>query len=119
PRRPRSALSVFDGSEAGDVRELLSRRLDRHARLQQHRGRIPHAANQLIARAVGDGRLDRAVAETDLLLLDVDRHRRLARAAALALEPLEILLRGAQAGDAQHHAVAEEDLAEGAADDGG
>src|SRR5207302_3339613 len=27
-------------------------------------------------------------------------------------------LRGAQAGDAEHHAIAEEDLAEGAADDG-
>src|SRR5207247_1013928 len=72
-------------------------------------------AHELIARALRHRRLDDAVAETHLLLLDVHRHRRLRRPAHLALEPLDVLLRGTQAGDAQHDAVAEEDLAEGAA----
>src|SRR5207247_5541493 len=72
-------------------------------------------AHELIARALRHRRLDDAVAETHLLLLDVHRHRRLRRPADLALEPLDVLVRGAQAGDAEHDAVAEEDLAEGAA----
>src|SRR2546422_4713891 len=83
-----------------DVRQLPRRRLDRRARLQQHRRRIPCPADELVAGAVRHSRLDDAVAEADLLLLHVHCHRRLRRPAHLALEPLDVLLRGTQAGDA-------------------
>src|SRR5204862_2107758 len=72
----------------------------------------------LVAGAGGDGRLDDGLAEADRLLLHVHGHWLLRRLADGLLEPLDVLLRGAQAGDTEHHAVAEEDLAEGAADDG-
>src|SRR5262245_54248064 len=106
-------------SEPRDVRELLRGRLDRRARLEQHRRRIPRAAHELISRAIRDGRLDDAIAEADFLLFHVDSHGCLRRPPHGLLQPLQVFLRGAQAGDAQHHAVAEEDLAEGAADDRG
>src|SRR5712692_9114580 len=67
------------GSPPRDIRQLSRRRLDRGARFQQHRRRIPRAAHELISRAIGDGRLDDVVAEVHLLLLDVHRHRHLRR----------------------------------------
>src|SRR5439155_3511425 len=120
PVRSRATSTIAWKATGGDspprdVRQLPRRRLDRGARLEQHRRRVPRHADKLVAGAVRHSRLDHAVAEADLLLLHVHRHRRLRRPADLALEPLDVLLRGAQAGDAEHHAVAEEDLAEGAA----
>src|SRR5439155_758291 len=83
-------------------RQLPRRRLDRGASLEEHRRRIPRSADELVAGAVRHSRLDDAVAEADLLLLHVHRHRRLRRPADLALEPLDVLLGGEQAGDAAH-----------------
>src|SRR5207247_10001424 len=80
--------------------------------------RVPRAAHELIARAVRYGRLDDAVGEANLLLLDVHGHGLARRAADRLLQPLQILLRGDQARNPEHHAVAEEDLPERAADDG-
>src|SRR3972149_963463 len=100
-----------------DVRQLPRRRLDRLAGFQQHRRRIPRASHELVARAVGDGGIDDAVAEADLLPFHVHRHRRLRGPADGLLEPLEVGLRRDPAGGAEAYAIAEEDLAEGAADD--
>src|SRR5262249_60183159 len=83
-----------------------------------YRSRVPRAAHELIARAVGHARLDHAVAEAYFLLLHVHGHGLLGRALDGLLQPLQIFLGSPKAGDAQHHAVAEEDLAEGAAHDG-
>ena len=49
---------------------------------------------------------------------DVHRHRLLRLTPDRLLQPLQNLLRRAQARDPEHDAVTEEDLAEGAADDG-
>src|SRR5712692_5210291 len=119
-RVPEETATPADGSgsEPRNVRQLPRRRLDRRPGLEQHRRRIPRPPHELVARSVGHGRLDDAVAEAYLLLLDVHRHRLLRLTPDRLLQPLQILLRRAQARNAQHHAVAEEDLAEGAADDG-
>src|SRR5215470_14101160 len=77
-------------SEPLHVGERACRRLDGRARVQQHRCGVPGAGHQLLARAVGHSGLDDAVAEADLLLLDVHVHRRLRRLADLALQPLEV-----------------------------
>ena len=79
-------------SETSYIWQHPRRRLDRRARLQQHRRRIPRAAHELIARPVWDARLDDAVAEADFLLVHVDRHGRLRRPADGLLEPLQIFL---------------------------
>src|SRR4029453_11151275 len=91
--------------------------LDGGARVEQHRRGVPGAGHQLLARGVGHRRLDDAIAEAHVLLLDVHVHRRLRRLADLALQPLEVGLADRETGDAEHHAVAEEDLAVGAAHD--
>src|SRR6266849_5197183 len=110
--------TAHDRSVPLDVRQLPRRRLDGRARFQQHRRRVPRPRHELVARPVGHGGLDDAVAEEYLLLFHVHRHRGLRLSADGLLEPLEVGLGGDQAGNAEHHAVAEEDLAEGAADDG-
>src|SRR5258706_104841 len=78
--------------------------------LEQDRGRVPRALHELVARAVGDARLDHFVAEAHFLLLDVHAHRVLRRALDRLLQPLEIRLRDRETRDAEHRAVAEEDL---------
>src|ERR1051326_2049549 len=98
-------------SEPADVRQLLRRRLDLVARLEQHRRRVPRAVDELIARAVRHRRLDRLVAELHFLLVHVHRDLLLRRERDLLLQPLQVRLRHREAGDAEHHAVAEEDLA--------
>src|SRR5713226_3722897 len=110
--------TAHDRSVPLDVRQLPRRRLDGRARFQQHRRRVPRPRHELVARPVGHAGLDDAVAEEYLLLFHVHRHPGLRLSADGLLEPLEVGLGGDQAGDAEHHAVAEEDLAEGAADDG-
>src|SRR3989442_5779220 len=121
PCRPVRRLAQTGGleSETSYIWQHPRRGLDRGARLQQHRRRIPRTPDELVPRPVGDRRLDRAAAELHLLLLDIDRHRGLRRAADLALQPLQILLRGAQARDAEHRAVTEEDLPERPTNDDG
>src|SRR6185295_17411341 len=113
-----SAWWASAGSEPLHVRQLPGRCLDRRARLQQHGRRVPRPSHELVAGAVRYRRLDHPVAEANFLLFHVHHHRGLRRPLDGALQPLQIGLRGDQAGDAQHHAVAEEDLAEGATDDG-
>src|SRR5262247_430718 len=104
--------------ESFHVGELARRRLDRVAGLQEYRSRVPRACHELITRAVWHRGLDDTVAEAHLLLLHVHGYALLRRPLDGLLQPLQVFLRGAQARDAQHHAVAEEDLAEGAAHDG-
>src|SRR5882724_12689341 len=84
-------------SISSDVRQLPRRRLDPRARFQQHRGGVPSPRHELVARAVGHGGLDHAVAEAYLLLFHVYLHRSLGLAAYGFLQPLEVFLGGAEA----------------------
>src|SRR5215475_9947892 len=103
-------------SEPLDVRQPLSRGLDRAPRLQEHTRCVPGSVHEDIARAVGDGGLDRPAREADLLALDIKGERLSRPPAHLALEPLDVGRRSVKAGHAIGRAVAEEDLAEGDAD---
>src|SRR5215471_238081 len=105
-------------SESFHVGKLVRRCLDRVAGLQEYRSRVPRAVYELITGALGHDGLDQSVAEANFLLLHVHGDGRLGRALHRLLQPLQVFLGGPEAGDAQHHAVAEEDLAEGAAHDG-
>src|SRR5215475_14375772 len=105
-------------SESFHVGELARRRLDGVAGLQEYGSRVPRAVDELATRPVGHRRLDHAVAEAHLLLLHVHRHGCLGRTLDGLLQPLEVFLGGAEARNPQHHAVAEEDLPEGATHDG-
>src|SRR5262249_49528078 len=61
--------------------------------------------------------LDRSIAEARSPALHVDLKRLLRIAPDRALQPREILCRGGQAGNAEGHAIAEEDLGERTRDD--